>query len=716
MTGGSGLCRLNKKDGMMTTLRSSSLARYMGVLLAIILLPLLAWPGLWKNLLVTDFMPHIYCLSQEPSLVNLYVVANGLIGISYVAISLTLVYFVYRKRNLPFNWVFLAFGLFIIACGTTHFFDIWTLWHPTYWLAGGIDLITAVASVTTAVLLPPLIPKMLAIPSPTELLNANQDLEREIAERERAESVLRESEERYRSVIRQASEGIFLFETETGNVVDANPALLNMLGYSDLPRLTIYDIVADDREAVALNIQRVVASRAHHLGERQYRRADGSIITVEASANLIHLGTDVLCAVVRDITERRQAEQQRIQLLREQVARAEAEAANRSKDEFLATVSHELRTPLNAILGWSRMLRTGQLDAATSQRAVEVIDRNAKAQSQLIEDLLDVSRIITGKLRLTVAPVNLATVIESAVESMRPALDAKGITLQMTLDTRASIVSGDADRLQQVIWNLLSNAVKFTPKEGWIQVLLQRINSHVEITVSDNGKGIAPEFLPFVFDRFRQADSSLTRAFGGLGLGLAIVRHLTELHGGTVQAQSRGEGQGSTFTIHLPVRAVHESTPELPAAGNLSTVNQLEGNTPVVFQQVASLAGLHILVLDDEPDARLLLTTILRGQQAEVTAVASVEEALATLPWLKPDLIVSDIEMPREDGFSFIRRLRADEAERHEKWTPAIALTAHTQLGDRLQALTAGFQAHVAKPTDPVELIAVISSLAGRMA
>ncbi|MFL6213358.1 MAG: ATP-binding protein [Blastocatellia bacterium] len=698
----------------MTTLIRSRATRYAGLLLALVFVPLLAWPGLIRNLFAANFMPHIFCLSQEPSLVSLYVASNLAIGLSYIAISLTLVYFVVKKRGLPFHWMFLAFGLFIIACGATHFMDVLTLWNPVYWLEGGVSLITAVASVTTAVLLPPMIPQALALPSPAELLHANEELEREIAERKRAETILRESEERYRAVIQQASEGIFIFDADTGQVVEANPALARLLGYTPgaISGLTIYDIVADDRTVIHRNIQRVVTNRLHIIGERQYRRADGSIIDVEVSANHITLGKDVVCAVVRDITERKQAEQQRLELAREQAARAEAEAANRSKDEFLATVSHELRTPLNAILGWSRMLRTSALDVPTRERALEVIERNAKAQSQLIEDLLDVSRIITGKLRLAVGPVNLASVIEYAIESMRPAIDAKNITLQVVLESDSSVVSGDAERLQQVVWNLLSNAVKFTPKGGSIRAQLRRVNSHVEITVSDTGKGIALEFLPYVFDRFRQADSSLTRAFGGLGLGLAIVRHLIELHGGTVQAHSDGEGEGATFTIRLPMLAMHEAG---PSRLSLDAFQRATGR-PLAFEQAASLAGLTVMVLDDEPDARLLLTTILREQKAEVTAVASVEEAFAALPWVKPDIIVSDIGMPREDGYSFIRRLRALEAEQGEKWTPAIALTAHARDGDRLRALAAGFQSHIAKPADPLELVTVIFSLVGRNA
>src|SRR5690349_7622157 len=303
--------RVSRGIAMSTLIRSRS-ARYAGLLLALVLVPLLAWPGLIRNLFAANFMPHIFCLSQEPSLVSLYVAANLAIGLSYVAISLTLVFFVVKKRGLPFHWMFLAFGLFIIACGATHFMDVLTLWNPVYWLAGSVSLITAVASVTTAVALPAMIPQALALPTPAELLHANEELEREIAERKRAESVLRESEERYRAVIQQASEGIFLFDAETGLVIEANPALVRLLGHSAeaMSRMTIYDIVAGDRGIVQRNIQNVVANRLHIIGERQYRRADGSVIDVEVSANHIRLGKDVVCAVVRDITERKQVEHQ----------------------------------------------------------------------------------------------------------------------------------------------------------------------------------------------------------------------------------------------------------------------------------------------------------------------------------------------------------------------------------------------------------------------
>jgi CheY-like chemotaxis protein/anti-sigma regulatory factor (Ser/Thr protein kinase) len=319
-----------------------------------------------------------------------------------------------------------------------------------------------------------------------------------------------------------------------------------------------------------------------------------------------------------------------------------------------------------------------------------------------------VSRIISGKLRLTVMPVELSPIIEAAVDSIRPAADAKGIRLQVLLDSNAGLISGDPDRLQQVVWNLLSNAVKFTQKQGRIQITLQRINSHVEITVSDNGRGVSQEFLPYVFDRFRQADSSISRMHGGLGLGLSIVRHLVELHGGIVQAQSPGEGMGATFTVQLPIVIAHGSGRFVLGADEMNPSidgHQREFDTP------PSLEGLNILVVDDEADARDLLTVILEERKAEVTTVASPAEAYETLEWLKPDVIISDIGMPGEDGYSFIRNVRVKEARERQGWKPAIALTAHARVEDRLRALSAGFQAHVAKPVEPAELVAVIASL-----
>ena len=396
-------------------------------------------------------------------------------------------------------------------------------------------------------------------------------------------------------------------------------------------------------------------------------------------------------------------------LMREQMIRAEAEAANRAKDEFLSILSHELRTPLNAILGWSAMLRQRTLSQDKVLRALETIERNAKSQAQLIEDILDISRIITGKLRLQVRPVNLVPVIESAIESVRLAAEAKSIRLESVLDSQAGLLLGDANRLQQVLWNLLSNALKFTPKDGRVEIRLQRVNSHAEITVSDTGLGISSDFLPFVFDRFRQHDSTTTRSYGGLGLGLAIVRQLVELHGGTVTVVSPGIGQGTTFTVTLPAMII----PQPPS--DPEPLNSIVETKPRV-ETSPTLEGLQILVVDDEADALELLNTILQNNGAEVIAVASVKQALTIIETARdrsPDVLVSDIGMPDEDGYSLIRKLRQLEAQRGGR-LPAIALTAYAGSDDRRQALLAGFQMHLTKPVDAAELVAVVASLTGR--
>jgi PAS domain S-box-containing protein len=402
-------------------------------------------------------------------------------------------------------------------------------------------------------------------------------------------------------------------------------------------------------------------------------------------------------AVVIDVDERKRMEQT-------------LESANRAKDEFLAVVSHELRTPLNAMMGWSKMLRGRKLDQQTTERALEAIERNAEAQTRLIEDLLDISRVISGKLRLEVTELDPSSVVQAAIESIRPAAAAKGVRLQAVLDPSAGFVSGDPNRLQQVVWNLLSNAVKFTLKGGRVQIDLRRVQSHIEIIVSDTGKGISADFLPHVFDRFRQADGTLTRAQGGLGLGLAIVRNLVELHGGAVHVESAGENQGATFTVELPLM-VSRSSGRLSAFAEVAEPVQEQSST---LECPSVIDGLHVLVVDDELDARALLTAILQHCRATVTAVESAGEAMRVLESQQPDIIVSDIGMPGQDGYLFIRQVRQWEAGRQSLRIPAVALTAHARAEDRVRALSSGYQSHVAKPVDPVELMAVIASLVTR--
>ena len=393
-------------------------------------------------------------------------------------------------------------------------------------------------------------------------------------------------------------------------------------------------------------------------------------------------------------------------LASEQRARRQAETSDRLKDEFLATVSHELRTPLSAILGWAAMLNMGELDEKTTRDAARVIERNAKAQAEIISDILDVSRIINGKLRIDSKPVELAPSILAAVETLQLAAGAKGISLSVSLDNGAGLVAGDPDRLQQIVWNLVSNAIKFTPKNGRVEVCLNRLDSQLEVMVSDSGIGISPEFLPHVFERFRQADSSSTRAHGGLGLGLAIVRHLVELHGGTVSARSAGRGEGAEFTFRLPVAKaltpsqkslVFQPPPEKIAAA------------PTALDQ-PDLAGLRVLLVDDEPDTLEILRVMLNQFGANVRGAASTSDALETFLEWKPDVLVSDLGMPGEDGFALIGKVRA-LSEEQGRDIPAAALTAHVREEDRALALAAGYQTHIKKPVDPTTFAATVASL-----
>ena len=401
-----------------------------------------------------------------------------------------------------------------------------------------------------------------------------------------------------------------------------------------------------------------------------------------------------------DIDQQKRIEESNESLLAsEQEARNQAEIANRTKDEFLATVSHELRTPLNAILGWTRMLRTGAVEPRSLARVLETIERNARVQTQLVEDILDVSRIIAGKLRVNIQKTDLHAVARSALDAVRPAAEAKGVILACELTPDSADFCGDPDRLQQIIWNLLTNAIKFTPRDGRVDLRVERVKSEVQISVSDTGLGIAPGFLPHVFDRFRQADSSITRATGGLGLGLAIVRHLVEVHGGTVQAGSEGEGKGATFIVLLPVRAVAPA-PEAPGADRRRVPGGAEPDL---------LRGIEVLVVDDEVDARDLVTAVLVRAGARVRTAGSVGEAISLLQEQKFDVLLSDIGLPAEDGYAFIRRVRE-----LNQTVPAAALTAYAGPGDHKRALEAGFQAHVTKPIEPTDLVLLVATLARR--
>jgi PAS domain S-box-containing protein len=422
--------------------------------------------------------------------------------------------------------------------------------------------------------------------------------------------------------------------------------------------------------------------------------------------------------VARDITERKRAEaalkraseeaeeanRQRLRLLEsEREARSQAERASRLKDEFLATLSHELRTPLNTVVGWARLLQSGKLAGDELSEGLKTIERNARIQAEIIEDLLDMSRIISGKVRLEMRQMDLPTVLNASIETLRGTAKAKAITLQSFVDSDAGTILGDSSRLQQVFGNLLSNAIKFTPNSGKIQVSAKRVKSHVEIRVSDTGEGIDPEFLPYVFDRFHQADASTTRRHGGLGLGLSIVKQLVELHGGHIRAESDGLEKGSTFMVHLPLVAVYSE----PG-------NERRHPEKLVFPEQLSLRDVHVLVVDDQADARELIKRLLEMAGAIVSIASSASEARERILTARPNVLVCDIGMPDEDGYSFIRKLRVLEQSQN-RILPAVALTAYARSEDRTRAIACGFQYHLAKPVDPTELLTVVSSLAGRI-
>ena len=528
-----------------------------------------------------------------------------------------------------------------------------------------------------------------------------------------AEDAQKETEQRYQVLFESSSLPTWVCDLDTLEFLEVNRAAIAHYGYSreEFLAMTIRDIRPAEDVAMMEGYVAKIPDAVSNAVEWRHKKKDGTIIETEIIWHeLLYRGRRALLVSGNDITERKRAEAERERLLRqEQEAREQAEAASRSKDEFLAMVSHELRAPLNAMLGWAQILRSTKVDESTMTHAVEIIERSARTQSRLIEDLLDTARIVSGKLRLDIKPVDLTSVVENAVEVLRPAAEGKGIDVQLALNAPSEVITGDADRLQQIVSNLLSNAIKFTPQGGRVELRLERADPHVRITVSDTGKGISPAYLPFIFDRFHQADSGSTRRHTGLGLGLSLVRHLVELHGGAVYAQSAGEGAGATFTVNLPLRAV------------LPQVRDIDGEPPVFSSEeklsAPSLVGVWALVVDDEADARELVATLLQQCGAKVTTVASAEEALSVLKagegGLQPDVIVSDVSMPDVDGYELIRRVR-ERSTKGGGRIPAVALTAYGRSVDRIRALSAGFQMHMPKPVEPAELATVVASLTGR--
>ena len=1029
----------------------ASLTRYSLALIAVAAALLFAWPGLFANLFATStpdgmFMPHIHCYLWVPSLVWLHAASDFLIGLSYVAISLTLAYLINRvRRDIPFHWVFIAFGIFIIACGMTHFMEVVTLNYAAYWLSGYVKLITAAASLATAVVLPPLVPRTLLLISTAKLSEerrvnleeANRELETlyqkvkqiddlktqffsnvshelrtplalilgpaekllaadnlnadqhralelvnvnarnllkqvndllDVAKLEAGKMTLNYAEidlaralrltashfeslalernlrfevetppetrakvdpdkvqriflnllsnafkftpdggrvrcalkydasakdlavfevedtgpgipkemrevvfERFRQIesgtfesgtARQfggtglglaitkefvemhgghvtaeaSAEGGALFRvelpldapagTQTHELVDetaidnaemarqaldalratelaagkqvaslapvrslageAAPLVLVVEDNAEMNRF-IVETLADEyrvesagggeeglRKAQALKPDLILSDvmmpgmtgdifvrelRTHHqldevpvvmltakaddeLRVRLLREGAQDYLmkpfaVEELRARVRHLVSmkrtrevlrrelesreESLEALAREVTERkrelersldalRRSETERAQLLEsEREARTRAEDSSRLKDEFLANVSHELRLPLTPIIGWANMLRTMEFDEAARQRALATIERNARAQQQIVNDLLDISRIISGKFRFEMQPTDLLAVVEAAAEVVRPAAEAKDISLTIEMTDEPCRVSGDADRLQQVAWNPLSNAVKFTPTGGKVSVMLTCKEDKAEIVVTDTGEGISQQFLPFVFDRFRQADSSSTRRHGGLGLGLSIARSLVELHGGTIKAESEGEGRGALITVQLPLLRDEHEPPTREE--NLLPETQARSGAPAPKTDI--LRGISVLVVDDQRDAREVVSIILQTYGAKVVTVEGAAAALDEFDRLRPDVLISDIEMPGEDGYAFIRRVR--ERDKASGGTvPAIALTAHARQDDYHRALEAGFQQHLAKPVSLEDLVSSVATLVGR--
>jgi hypothetical protein len=543
---------------------------------------------------------------------------------------------------------------------------------------------------------------------------------RDLTKRREHEENLRQSEERFRLLVEGVADYAIFMLDANGNVATWNAGAARIKGYHADEIIGQYFGRFYPQDAVESGWPehelRVAAAEGRFIDEGWRVRKDGSRFWAHVTITALRDEDGKLrgfAKLTRDLTERKRTEaleasgaERDAMLEAERSARMLAQRTTRVKDEFLATLSHELRTPLNAILGWTQLLRArGQPDTAEFQRAMEVIDRNARAQVRLIDDLLDLSRIMSGRFRLDVQQVSLLDIVRGALDSIEPSAQTKGLRLESVLDPKSVVVSGDPARLQQVFWNLLSNAVKFTPKGGRIQVLLQRVNSHIEFSVTDTGIGIPPSFLPHVFERFTQKDSSTHRQYGGLGLGLAISKQLVDLHGGTIQAKSMGEGQGATFVVTLPLIMLgkdqdHVSRVHPTASEGFDTL------------PMPRLDGVRALVVDDEADALELLRRVLDSQGVAVATVRSAEEALRWLETHAPDVVISDIGMPGTDGYQFMRRLRA--AEPKGRRVPALALTAFARPDDRKNAILAGYNAHLAKPFDLAELAIVVAGLVAR--
>ena len=648
------------------------------------------------------FMPHGHCYLWSPGMVWTQVSANLLIGVAYAAIASTLAVLVRRIKNIPFAWAYLAFGTFILSCGLTHFFDIVTVWHPIYWADAGVRVLTASASVATAVLILPLVPRAAAFAEDARLSNergrmlevALSDLESahaQLGASERAaQQRARTSEDQLRSLVETMPQLSWIADP-TGRTTFRNTRWQEYTGlFLEDPADEGWQACLDPEtvEQVQRLWREALSTKKPYEVEGRFRRADGESrwFLVRASALFDDAG-DVLAwmGTCTDIHDQR-------------MLHDEALRTARMKDEFLATVSHELRTPLNAILGWSRMLKEGTLSAETREKALESVQRNAVVQTRLVDDLLDVSRIISGKMLIEPTLTNPASAVEAALDAVRPAAVAKGLDLSVSIDRGAGLVMADAGRVQQIIWNLVGNAVKFTPKRGHVMVGVAPVDEHVAITVADDGIGIKRDFVAHLFERFSQADGSIRRNYGGLGLGLAITKHLVELHGGQITVDSGGEGRGAKFTVTLP---------RAGAPGSIATPGALTQADSLVAVR-PELQGVRLLLVEDDLDSREVVSAILEDTGVQVTAAENAEQALELLARVSIDVILSDVGLPGQDGYAFIRAVRNSATFAD---IPAAALTAFALTEDRRRALDAGFQMHLRKPFDQSELLSVIADL-----
>ena len=636
----------------------------------------------------------------------LYILSDLAIFAAYAAIPLSIAYFVFVKRHqLVFQNLYWFFAAFILSCGLTHLLDAIVFWHPVYRIAALVKLFTAIASWATIFAMVRSLPSALALPG---IMQLNTDLQHEVDERKRSEAALRASSTRLTLAMLHSGLGDWSWDPRTDLTTFSarSSEIFGMVPGRVEPWTQIASCLhPDDLERVRQAVTNSVESKGDYdIEYRVIRPTDGREIWVSAKGHGDYDSDGKITnmfGTVQDITERKIAEHQREEtLLLERNARIEAERAGLMKDEFLATLSHELRTPLNAILGWTQLLKESD-DNEQLQEGLSVIERNTRLQSQLVNDLLDMNRIITGKVRLDLQQVDLAELILAALDGIRPSAQAKKIQIETRFQPVTESIQGDPTRLQQIIWNLLNNAIKFTPTDGRVVINLRDAENGVEIVVSDSGIGISAEFLPYVFNRFRQADSSTTRKHGGLGLGLAIVRSLTEVHGGNVSVESAGENQGTSFRLWLPAAknqsTASEANPETPARGSTSDA---AAHWP-------RLSGIRILVVENDRDSLTLIQRVLAKQGALVQIAESGLEGLAALKNHHFDLLVSDIGMPEMDGFALIEALRELPAGQNGR-IPAVALTAFVRSEDKRRAIEAGYDVFISKPVEPLNFLQLI--------